>query len=827
MPRLVAVSLLAGLIPVLPASAFSDVSGKTSYSAAIEAMRQQGVIEGYADGTFKPGATINRAEFLAIILRGLAQDFEKNSEGLSCFPDVKAKDWFSAYVCGAREMGIIEGYPDGLFHPERDINFVEASKIIALAYKQEVQQGGSVWYEPYARALDGSKAIPPSIGTFDQRISRGEMVEMMWRIGEGKTDQPSKGYLNVKYPEVAINLSSDDVQMAKSCADLRAFSAEAQVSGGMGYGRDVMLMESDGVAAPTAGNMKASETPQAGGGADYSQTNVQVAGVDEGDIVKSDGMYLYIVSVGKVRIVKAVPGASMQVMSTIDLEENAFTPSDLYVDGNRLVVIGSRWTQGSGGPHIMEKRMGMSIWPGPWYGMQRAEARIYDVTNRANPTLERKVTVDGSTVSTRRIDDKLYLITNNPVRWGGPGPIPLRATEEDLLPSIEDSKTGEEPVARCGDVAILPHVPSPQYLTVSVIPLRSPTADVKSSVVLGSAENVYASLENLYIATTEWNYYWNAAGSSGTEKTNVFRFAYQNDGVDLEAQGSVPGHLLNQFSMDEHENVFRIATTINGQWMNERETPSTNNLYTLNMELERMGEIEDIAPGEQIYSVRFMGDRAYMVTFQRIDPFFVIDVGNARNPKILGKLKIPGYSDYLHPYDDTHIIGFGKEAVEAKEGNFAWYQGMKVAIFDVTDVENPKEMHKITIGDRGTESPLLHNHKALLFEKNRDLLAFPVSIAKIEDSQKTPGNERSAYGSPVFQGAQVYTISLGKGFELRGQITHYDADAFTKAGDHWYQGDRDIQRIVRIGESLYTVSNAQVQSHGEKSVTKQGEVTFQ
>jgi len=280
--------------------------------------------------------------------------------------------------------------------------------------------------------------------------------------------------------------------------------------------------------------------------------------------------------------------------------------------------------------------------------------------------------------------------------------------------------------------------------------------------------------------------------------------------------------------MDEHENTFRVATTIGQTWGGidgSAQNASTNNLYILNMDMEHVGKVEALAPGETIYSVRFMGDRAYMVTFQKVDPLFVIDTSNPRSPKVLGKLKIPGYSDYLHPFDENHIIGFGKEAVEAKEGNFAWYQGMKLALFDVTDPTNPKELFKEQIGDRGTESPLLHNHKALLFDKERGLLSFPVTVAKIPDNQKTPGNEANAYGSPVFQGAYVYSLSLKDGFDLKGTITHYDdSDAFLKAGNYWYNGGRDVQRIVRIGESLLTVSNASVRSHSYPAVKEQGKV---
>lgn len=788
----------------LQAHAFSDVSPSTPYGSAVESLQERGVIEGYADGTFRSGNSINRAEFLKIVLEGREENF--SFTGSDCFPDVSTEDWFAQYVCKAKAEGIVGGYPDGFFRPGRTINFVEAGKILSLAFGQNIDQTSPDWYEPYARALESSKAIPPTIDTLDKFITRGEMAEMIWRLTEAVTDEPTKGYLNVKYPEIGINLASDTPQMAKSCADLRAFSEEAARTGGgiMTMMRGALM---EGTPAPMAAESDASS---AGGAKSYSETNVQVEGVDEGDIVKTDGTYLYVIQGQNVRIIQAHPAAEMKIMSTIDFADASFTPQDLYIDGNRLIVIGSKWE--SGPIHIMDERMmaPSMIWPGPYpYIPPKAEVRIFDVTDRTSPSLERKVALEGSMVSTRKIEDRLYLVVNQPYRWDIPVPL-TGATEEDILPRFEDSREGEDamPVTRCSDVTILPHIPSPQYLTVAVLETDNPNAEVKREVVLGNAENVFASLENLYIAATEWIYHWERVNAESEEKTNLYRFALTDDGIDLQAQGSVPGHILNQFSMDEFGNTFRIATT-QGQGWDATMNPLRNNLFVLNLDLEQMGAIVDIAPGEQIYSVRFLGDRAYMVTFRTIDPLFVIDTSDPRNPKILGKLKIPGYSDYLHPYDENHILGFGKEATESKDGSFAWYQGMKIALFDVSDVENPIELHKTVIGDRGTDSPLLHNHKALLFDKERNLLSFPVSVYRITEEQKL-GEPGSAWGSPIFQGAYVYDLTLEDGFDLRGQITHYDPDTFQKAGDAWYGYGKDIERVVRIEDSILAISPAAI-----------------
>ncbi|MDD5469282.1 MAG: beta-propeller domain-containing protein [Candidatus Peribacteraceae bacterium] len=810
-----------GMVALAPlaATGFSDVSSSTPYGEAIRTLQERGVIEGYQDGTFKPGSTINRAEFLKIILEGrTGESADAAYTGKNCFPDVK-EEWFAPYVCTAKEEGIIGGYPDGTFKPGQPINFVEASKIIALAFGQDVEPIGTQWYEQYVRALEASRAIPPSVDRFERRIQRGEMVEMLWRLTDGHTDLASKGFLNMKYPDVGVDLSADTVQRATSCADLRAFVTEAGTNSPMMY--DAIMapaMESDG-APPRAMQKEQSTTA---GDADYSRTNVQVQGVDEADIVKTDGTYLYVVRNNEVKIVRAVPADAMQVVGTITFDSPSFSPSEIYVDGDTLVALGSTY----GGGYrwgVMEKMM-PEIWP-PSSQRSRTQVKIYDISNRSAPRETRTISLDGSQVSSRRIGDKLYLVLNQGL-YDFVRPMPAGAVQEqDILPTYSDSATGTEdaPVARCGDVAILPHVPSPQYLIVAVIPTDDANAKIQIETVIGNGDNIYASLKNLYVANTRYRYVWRAGGSQSNEQTNLYRFALTDDGIELKAEGSVPGRILNQFSMDEHAGTFRIATTKGTLW--DSSSPATNNLYVLNLDLQRLGAIEGIAPGEQIYSTRFMGNRAYMVTFRNTDPLFVIDTSDARNPVILGKLKIPGYSDYLHPYDDNHILGFGKDAVaNAYDENFAWYQGMKVALFDVSDVENPKEKFQIAIGDRGTDSPLLQNHKALLFDKERNLLTFPVRINQLTDAQRK-NNDGSAYGEPVFQGAQVYKITLAKGFELLGQITHYTSNDYLKAGSYFY--GKDIERIVRIGTSLLTISTDGVQSHSESTVTKQGGLRYE
>ena len=219
-----------------------------------------------------------------------------------------------------------------------------------------------------------------------------------------------------------------------------------------------------------------------------------------------------------------------------------------------------------------------------------------------------------------------------------------------------------------------------------------------------------------------------------------------------------------------------------------------------------------------------------MVTFKHIDPLFVIDLSEPTNPEILGQLKIPGYSDYLHPYDETHLIGIGKEvdaSIDAElihtEGAvyYTAVQGVKIAIFDVSDVENPVEMYKEVIGDRGTESLATSDHKAFLFDKAQGLLVVPMTVAELKE-----GQEENEQGDYVFSGAYVYDISLEDGIDLRGRVTHYDDDEVYKKSGSYFRGDASILRSLYIGDVLYTLSDARLQLNDLDSLDRLGMLSF-
>jgi uncharacterized secreted protein with C-terminal beta-propeller domain len=283
-----------------------------------------------------------------------------------------------------------------------------------------------------------------------------------------------------------------------------------------------------------------------------------------------------------------------------------------------------------------------------------------------------------------------------------------------------------------------------------------------------------------------------------TQKTVIHRIAIDSDGsINYESRGEVPGTLLNQFSMDEDGNRFRVATT-SDYWSPSGGSVLHNNVYVLDKDMDIVGDLENIAKGESIYSARFMGDRLYLVTFERTDPFFVIDLSDD-DPKVLGELKLPGYSNYLHPYDNDHVIGIGKETKENQYGGVE-ILGVKLALFDVSDVRNPKLVDDYEIGGSGTDSEVLYDHKALLFDRNKDVLSIPVSIAP--DYAEPRYTDDGKYIQPkVWRGFYVFGVDADSGFKLKGQVEH-----FNDVNDYYYGYGVQGSRSFYIGDVLYTVT---------------------
>jgi inhibitor of cysteine peptidase len=526
------------------------------------------------------------------------------------------------------------------------------------------------------------------------------------------------------------------------------------------------------------------------GALDFSGTNVQVEGVDEADIIKTDGRYIYMATEDTVVIVRAYPPEEAEVVARLRLYQWV---SDLFINGDKLAVFLTLSRQ------VYYDVLGCE--PPPELDIETT-VQVYDISDRSSPELEREVTVEGAYFNSRMIGDYVYAV----VRKGA-----WLERDEVSLPSFSSEKSWWEV-----DPTDIYYVNQSDagfvFTNILAFNVQDPEEEFSSETfLLGVGTALYVSLENIYIAAGSWD-----------EDTSVYKIGIQGGEVSYVAEGRVPGRVLNQFSMDEHDGNFRIATT---QGHVSRSGGGTgNNVYVLNSTLGIIGSLEGLAPGEQIHSARFMGERCYLVTFKKVDPLFVIDLSNPSEPEVLGKLKIPGYSDYLHPYDENTLIGFGKETEEAEMGDFAWYQGIKISLFDVSDVSSPRELAKLVIGDRGSDSPALDDHKAFLFSWARNLLVVPILVAEVDPERFAGPVPANTHGEYVFQGAYVLDISPESGISVRGRVTHLDErDDLLKSG-YWFESAYEVRRSLYIEDVLYTISGRMIKMNSLVDLSEMGKV---
>jgi inhibitor of cysteine peptidase len=532
----------------------------------------------------------------------------------------------------------------------------------------------------------------------------------------------------------------------------------------------------------------ASESNAKSSGEEVSSTNVQVQGIDEADMVKTDGEYIYQVVDGKVNVISAKSAEKMEHIATIQFKPS-FSPSQLFLDKGRLLIIGHAYSDET--KESNKKRAADSLYA-PLN--ETTKALVYDVNTPSKPILEREVSLEGFLVSARKMGSSVYLIANHtPQYW-----LLEEGDGIDLRPRYSDSVNKKEEVTSLSydKIQYIPGSKESNYTTIAAFDLSKPAQEAKITTYLGSGGQLYMSKESLYLALTNWS------EELVTPNTMIYKFDINQLDVTFQGNTEIVGTVLNQFSMDEHNGYFRVATTESDNW--DENKPSKNHLIILDENLKQVGALSDLAKGERIYSARFMGDRIYIVTFKETDPLFVIDATDPSKPAILGELKIPGFSNYLHPYDENHIIGFGYDTklvtVEGEKEPRVLTEGIKLSLFDISDVTKPKEKFTEIIGGRGTYSPLNYDHKALLYNQKNGLFAFPINVY-----EGVKGNEYEQ--KFIFQGAYVYNVSLDKGFTLKSKISHMKGKALY---EEW---ENEIQRLVYIDNQLYALSHSKISSY--------------
>ncbi len=578
--------------------------------------------------------------------------------------------------------------------------------------------------------------------------------------------------------------------------------AEKQKNGSYGYalGGD---MKTAGAVTEGAGSTAAAPQAPAAvnsndagktGQRDYSATNVQVEGVDEADIIKTDGEYLYFVvnryySNCTVSIVKA-NGGNMQKVWEYSNKDN--TISEIFLAENKLVLLMT--------PNTAYYKTFAAEFAPTSANNSVTRVEIYDLADKANPKLTRSFEQEGSYNDARVSNGKLLLIS---CKYAYSYLYGLKAFDaEAVIPRTMDSVVSDKmtilPPDRC---YIVPKTENLSFGTISTVDLKS-DAPAQSVTVMGDIATIYANTENVYVTQNRYEYeeriektsvgnyyYYNPLGSY----TDITKVAYSNT-LKVVATGTVKGNLCSQFAMDEYENNLRVATN---SWDYQNNNKQHNNFYVLGSDMKTVGKLEGLAEGENMYSVRFEGKKAYAVTYRQTDPFFVINLENPAKPFVQGELKIPGFSQYLQPYADNLVIGFGMDAIEDVTGTTGLTMGFKVAMYDVSDPSNPKELSTYYIGDRGTYSDLSYDHKALLFDKAKNLIGFPINITKVKD-----GADIREYGTTVFSGYIVLGYDAQKGFYEKGRITHSNGNYGSE-----YNYSTNVLRGMYIGDAIYTLSN--------------------
>ena len=522
----------------------------------------------------------------------------------------------------------------------------------------------------------------------------------------------------------------------------------------------------------------------------YTGTNVQVQGVDELDRVKTDGTHLFVSTHDSVALINAYPPNSTAVLSTLTF------PNDQVL-----------------GLESVQNRLMVIVQTGFWTGS--IELLLYNTTSLASPVLMQNVTISGNFVGARMADGYVYVVIQQPsYTFDGQG----NATA--AMPVV--SQGGVQ-----GELA-----PSSVYFTnntaqisfYTMIPSISLSTGKESvvSVLTGPSATIYVSTSNIYVAYTNYLDLYDVDGVPGnawsggvitpdmvmqSQNSTVLRTAYSNGTVTVAKAGVVPGTVLNQFSMDEYDGYFRIATsrftTINGV------ATTSDDVYVLDQNMNQVSALTDIAPGENIYAVRFAGDVGYVVTYQQIDPLFVISFKDITKPVILSALKVTGYSDYLQPLAGGYLLGVGKESVQASNGNFSYYLGLKVSLFKVYGNGSSVQVAELDIGDRGTDSPVLSDHLAFTYDPMRNITVIPLTLYLVSGNQTYEGGI-PAFGNPVWQGVYVIRVN-STGLTTLGKVSQYPAGQ--NFGD--YPNDSlSIDRSVIIGNYLYTISQSEVMVSG-------------
>ncbi len=673
----------------------------------------------------------------------------------------------------------------------------------------------------------------------------------------GCTNQPTEPTLPTNIISTTTLTASQELKQFNDINELKDFlskqSTESNVRNEGIYSRDVMMK----AAAP---NMNSLTAESNGKVADYSQTNNQITNVDEADFIKNDNQYIYMITNNELVIIDAQDPKTSNIISKTkimnDSDYNYYRVRELFLNKDKVIVFtdNSEETFYLNQYDIMpittqKQNTDVKIYDvtnkstpkleeeftisGQYYSSRMINDTIYIVSQEGLYNWQHYV---GPMVKSTKmsLNSQIYYFDNqeqnyqmNTITSINTNTNEVVDTKSIMLGYSNTLMVSENNIYiayqkqnywcfgwRCTSQEI----DNKERFTTVIVPLLK--GDIRDKVdnilnqklsedkeweqisielnkfytELKNNESMQKDFEKIFITIEDALNEYDAKKAPENSKTIIHRFSINKGEINYESKGEVEGRLLNQFSLDEYNNNLRVATTTD-VWLN-RGRIQYNNIFVLNNNLKTIGTLKNLAENESIYSTRFMQDKVYLVTFRQIDPFFVIDLSNPKNPEVLGYLKIPGYSSYLHPIDNNLIIGVGKETGENEYGGITT-KGVKISLFDVSDFNKPKELDKYEIGLSGTDSSILSDHKAFLYSETKNMLVIPVS--EVTDRAKSGQYD---YRTSVMNGAYVFKIKDNK-LVLDAKIKHSSIETEY----YYWMNEATVTRSLYIDNALYTISD--------------------
>lgn len=444
----------------------------------------------------------------------------------------------------------------------------------------------------------------------------------------------------------------------------------------------------------------------------YSSTNLQVEGVDEGDIIKTDGKYFYILTTtNQIRIIDSKTLKEVSTLSN-EINKNEVHYSEMYISDNRLILAGNIYQSN------LKKQSEDT------YYMDSTSQTIlitYDISNPKKPKLIGTIYQDGVYRTSRKIGNYVYLFSDYSYYPNTKPEYYRSGSEEESQSSsknneIDDTKiipTVNQTEIPADSIYIPKKISNCNYLVISSIDLSNPSKTLDEKSLMQFGDDFHITKESIYVLQTDWN--------ANHTQTNIIRFSFQNGKISPVDAASLDGQLTDTFAVNESNSYLRVLLT---DWSSNASV-QTNSVYVLNDKMKVVGKIQNLAPGETIYSARFMGDIGYFVTYRNTDPLFSVDFSDPENPQIIGELKITGFSEYLHFYGKDKLFGLGRET----DPNTGEFLGIKLSMFDISDPKNVTEEKKLIL--KGIdECDALDDYKAILVDAQKNLIGFSVKDYK-------------------------------------------------------------------------------------------------